>query len=516
MIRAAGDAGVLITLEPVIDALVNARALSIAAAVRDARLPGVRDVLSTYRSVAIHLDPAADRIGLRPRLERVLAGAAPVLDGKRIEVPIVYDGPDLEAVAAHAGLSPAAVAERHAAGEYRVFMLGFLPGFPYMGSVDPAIAAPRHATPRPRVPAGAVGIAGRQTGIYPCESPGGWQIIGHTPMPMFDPAHEPPAALAPGDRVRFVPETTFRGAGVVRPQGPSLAGPARSERVAITVLTPGLFTTVQDAGRWGFQSMGVPVAGALDQRSYAQANRLVGNPPGAAAIEVTILGPALRFERPLTVAVTGADLSPRLDDRPLAMHQPVECPAGSVLRFGPRARGARAYVGVAGGIDAPVVLGSRSSHALTGIGGGPLRAGDRLEVGDPVAVAGGGEDRHAGADDGHGAPVRLRVLPGPQLDMFAAGALEALHTAAFHVSSRSNRMGYRLEGPAIPSPPGEMISDATFTGALQVPPDGAPILLMADRQTTGGYPQLAIVMARDLPRAAQLAPGDPVRFEVCA
>jgi KipI family sensor histidine kinase inhibitor len=515
VIREAGDAGVLITLEPVIDAEVNGRALAIAAAVRDARLPGIRDVVPTYRSVAIHVGPAADRSRLLPRLEAIAAASTGTVDGRHVDIPIVYDGPDLDAVAAHAGLSADAVAERHAAEEYRVFMLGFLPGFPYMGSVDPAIAAPRHPTPRPRVPAGAVGIAGRQTGIYPCDSPGGWQIIGRTALPMFDLERDPPATLAPGDRVRFVRERGIRrGADPVGSAWASLTRLAPQE-TSITVLTPGLFTTIQDAGRWGYQSMGVPVAGALDQAAYARANQLVGNPPGVAALEVTIVGPELRFERRATLAVTGADLSARLDDRPLPLNRPVACPAGALLRFGARLHGARAYIGVGGGIDVPLVLGSRSTHTLTGMGGPPLRAGDRLAIGAPVAAS----DRALTSrdqDEPSTGATTLRVRPGPQHDSFAAGALDTLQAATFRVSPRSNRMGYRLEGATIPAPPGEMISDATFNGALQVPPDGAPILLMADRQTIGGYPQLAVVVAADLPRAAQLAPGDVVRFEVDA
>lgn len=519
MIRAAGDAGLLVELEPVIDAAINARALAIAAALRDAALPGVRDVVPAYRSVAIHFDTTADTRSLTPRIAALADQAVATGQGRDVEVPIVYDGVDLDAVATRAGLSPQAVADRHAAGEYRVFMLGFLPGFPYMGSVDAAIAAPRHPTPRLRVPAGSVGIAGRQTGIYPCESPGGWQIIGRTPLPMFDASREEPATLMPGDRVRFVREGAPRKRApyetAPREGAPYGRAPLHGVSPAITVLAPGLFTTVQDEGRWGYQALGVPVGGALDQRAYARANRLVGNAAGAAAIEATIAGPELRFERRTAVAITGADLSPTLGGQGVPMDQPFPCPAGAVLRFGRRLRGARAYIAVAGGIDVPMVLGSRSAHALSGLGGRLLRAGDSLSVG--AAPAGAGIARPAAEDapDRLDSPVTLRLRPGPQAASFAAEAFDILAGATFRLSSRSNRMGYRLEGASLPSLPGEMISDATFTGALQVPPDGAPILLMADRQTIGGYPQLAVVVADDLPRAAQLAPGDAVRFEVC-
>ncbi|MGE0446101.1 MAG: 5-oxoprolinase subunit PxpB, partial [Vicinamibacterales bacterium] len=457
MIRAAGDAGLLVELEPVIDAAVNARALAIAAAVRGAALPGVRDVVPACRSVAIHLDTAADARALTPRIAALADSAVATEQGRDVEVPIVYDGVDLDAVATRAGLSPQAVADRHAAGEYRVFMLGFLPGFPYMGPVDAAIAAPRHATPRLRVPAGSVGIAGRQTGIYPLESPGGWQIIGRTPLPMFDASRDQPATLMPGDRVRFVrDEAPRKGAPyeqAPREGAPYSRAPLYGAPPAITVLAPGLFTTIQDDGRWGYQALGVPVGGALDQRAYARANRLVGNAAGAAVIEATILGPELRFERRTSVAITGADLSPTLDGRRLPINQQFECPAGAVLRFGPRLRGARAYIAVAGGIDVPMVLGSRSTHALTGLGGRPLRAGDTLTVGDAPASAGRGAPDVEDVAYGLDSPVTLRVRRGPQAASLPADTLGILGRSSFRLSSRSIRLGYRLEGASLPAPP---------------------------------------------------------------
>ena len=224
-VRDAGDAAILLALEPVIDPAVNARAIAIAAAVAGERLAGVRDVIPTYRSVAVHFDPlAADVEMLREALRRAADAAPDIQQGALIEVPVAYggaDGPDLQDVAAFAKLAPQAVIERHCAVEYRVFMLGFLPGFAYMGSVDPSIAAPRKATPRTRIPAGSVGIAGRQTGIYPRQSPGGWQLIGRTALRVFDAARVPAALFAAGDRVKFVPTTLLSGADLSRILGGS-------------------------------------------------------------------------------------------------------------------------------------------------------------------------------------------------------------------------------------------------------------------------------------------------------
>jgi KipI family sensor histidine kinase inhibitor len=207
-IREAGDSALLLELDEVINVSVNAQAIAIAAAVRRAGLPGIRDVVSTYRSVAVHFDPLTLDIEiLRDALTRA-ADAPPALsEGKTVVIPVQYGGelgPDLPAVAAFAGISPDEVVARHASVRYRVFMLGFLPGFAYMGTVDETIAVPRHATPRMKVPAGSVGIAGRQTGVYPRDSPGGWHVIGRTQMPLFSPHRTPAALVSPGDTVRFV------------------------------------------------------------------------------------------------------------------------------------------------------------------------------------------------------------------------------------------------------------------------------------------------------------------------
>ena len=518
-VRQAGDSALLLELEPVIDPHVNARAIAIAAAVRERAPAGVRDVVSTYRSVAVYFDPLVlDRRVVHALLEDVQALEGVVSGGRTIEVPVVYggaEGPDLADVASRAGLTPGEVIARHAGTDYRVFMLGFLPGFAYLGTVPPEIAVPRHASPRSRVPGGSVGIAGRQTAIYPCDSPGGWRIVGRTGLRVFDLHRTPPALLRPGDTVRFVPA---REPAEPRTPAPAARPPAPATGRTVTVLTPGLFTTVQDGGRWGHQSLGVPVSGALDPFAHRLANALVGNPGDAAALEATVSGPELRMEDDVTVAITGADCPAAVADRPLAANVPVRARRGEIVRVGPRRAGGRAYIAFDGGVAVAPVLGSRSTHAITGmggVGGRSLAAGDRLPIGPPgrtparrvpelprVVTTGG---------------VRVRVLPGPQDDVFPPETFEALQRHRFSVTARADRMGFRLAGvPLRRHDAPEMISDATFTGAIQVPASGDPILLMADRQTTGGYPQIATVITADLPLAAQLVPGDWIEFEVCS
>jgi biotin-dependent carboxylase-like uncharacterized protein len=401
-------------------------------------------------------------------------------------------------------------------------MLGFLPGFAYMGIVDDELACPRHPKPRLRVAAGSVGIAGRQTGIYPFDSPGGWQIIGRTSLRLFDPTREQPALFAPGDRVRFVPVETGRVKAVSEREAgeeSSASGPLPGGARTVTVVQPGLFTTVQDEGRWGFQSIGVSVCGAMDVHAHRLANACVGNNRSAATLEVTIAGPHLRFDAPATVAITGADLQPTLDGAACPMGTMIACAAGAVLQFGQRRSGTRAYVAFDGGIAVPTVLGSSATHMMTrigGVNGRQLRSGDVLTLHDPVSHT---QSAPEIANIPSRAPggARLRVIAGPQDAIFGPEAFDALQRSRFFIAPQSNRMGYRLEGGAEirRTDATEMISDATFTGAVQVPPSGDPILLMADRQTIGGYAQIATVITADLPVAAQLAPGDWVEFELC-
>ena len=303
----------------------------------------------------------------------------------------------------------------------------------------------------------------------------------------------------------------------------------------VDVLSPGLQTTVQDLGRWGHQAVGVPVAGAMDPFSHRRANVLAGNVRGAATLEVTLVGPSLQFQDERVVAVTGAEFDLFIDDIPAPFEQALAVRAGAVLRFGSRRRGARAYVAVAGGFDVPAVLGSRATHVSTRTGGWQGRAlarGDRLPLGTVLAPALERllHVRSVGSSDPttrlglktqpyivRVPPYVIRVLPGPQADRFMPEALDALVSAPYHVGVDSDRMGYRLTGPLLRHAAGaDIISDATLHGVLQVPGSGQPLLLMADRPTTGGYPKLATIISADIGVAGQAAPGDSLHFRICS
>lgn len=305
--------------------------------------------------------------------------------------------------------------------------------------------------------------------------------------------------------------------------------------MSIHVIKPGILTTVQDLGRWGFQSSGVSVAGPMDAYAHRLANALVGNLRNDATLEVTLVGPELECDDERVVAVTGAQFEVTVDDRPVPMNAAIVVAPRSRLKVGRRIRGARAYIAVGGGIDVPLLFGSRATHltaAMGGFQGRALRAGDRLPVGPRHGPARAG--RHVrldgslgpggrtgtlgpGAQTGADGHVRVRVLPGPQDDYFSADTLRTLQSASYAIDPQSDRMGFRLEGAALAhARQTEMISDATPMGALQVPPSGQPILLMADRQTAGGYPMIVTVITADLSLAGQLAPGDSIAFAICS
>jgi antagonist of KipI len=286
---------------------------------------------------------------------------------------------------------------------------------------------------------------------------------------------------------------------------------------AIQVIQSGWCTTIQDTGRHGYQHYGVSPSGAMDRQSLVIANRLVGNHDEAAALEITIVGPELLFEADGVLAITGADLSPAIDGQSVPLWTTLAVRAGSRLTFGQRRRGARSYLAVAGSFDVPLMWGSRSTHVSSctgGFHGRTLTGADRLQIGlverEQPRI---GATLNPGRRPIYADSPTLRVIAGPQ--WADAAALSVLTSTPYRVTSRSDRMGYRLEGHRIPADPTQhRISDGTAMGALQIPPDGCPILLMADRPTTGGYPKIATVISADLPHAAQLGPGDRVGFRI--
>jgi biotin-dependent carboxylase-like uncharacterized protein len=435
-------------------------------------------------------------------------------------------GPDLEAVAQETGLTPGQVIAEHSRATYRVYMLGFSPGFPYLGRTSARLDVARLSTPRTRVPAGSVAIAGRQTGLYPSSTPGGWRLLGRTGWRFFDPARMPPARLQPGDQVRFHPASPIE-AGLTHAAVSDWGMPATPGRVEgqpiIETLDGGLLTTVQDGGRFGSQSFGVPVSGAMDRAAMRAANQLVGNAPDAPVLEMTLAGPRLRFLDDALIAVAGADLSlwvewPDGNRFELPGWLTLYLRRGSCLGFAGRKSGCRAYLAIAGGIRVPSVLGSASTCLAGGFGG---HAGRRLQAGDCLLAEPLIGDASLRAGRTWPAYLRpaysnrpvVRVLPGPHWRQFTREAQAAFLSSEYEAQPASDRVGLRLKGLALQRRiTSEVISSGVTMGSVQVPANGQPIVLGADRQTVGGYPQIAVVIGADLALLAQLVPGDRVSF----
>lgn len=290
--------------------------------------------------------------------------------------------------------------------------------------------------------------------------------------------------------------------------------------MGIQVLYPGAFTTIQDLGRPGYQAFGVPVSGAMDLSACKAANSLAGNEPGAAVLEMTLLGGTYTFDAPAKIALCGADMSPRIGDVPLPMWKAADVSPGDILSLGYAKEGCRTYLAASGGIDVPLVMGSRSTNVrchLGGLEGRSLKAGDYLRIcKGPERSAGRprGNDRESDIRiPRYSCSVTVRALPGPQDDLFTEKGLDTFFSSEYVMEEGSDRMGIRLSGKQVESRSGtDILSDGIAFGSVQITSSGQPIVLMADRQTTGGYAKIATVLSEDLWMLAQMKPGDTVHF----
>jgi KipI family sensor histidine kinase inhibitor len=515
--RWAGTRSVLVELES-LDAVLGLHGLLL-----ESPLPGQVDVLAAAETVLVKFDSRANALRGRAVLEGRLpdAGTGHAAQASPpVEIDVVYDGEDLAEVGRLTGLGPDGVVAAHTGQLWTAAFGGFAPGFAYLVGENTSLNVPRRGTPRTAVPAGSVALAGNFSAVYPRQSPGGWQLIGHTRAAMWDLGRDRPALVRPGDTVRY---------RAVR-ESMDLAGPGRDDHrvpdsrehaAALEVRSPGLQSLIQDLGRPGFGDLGVSASGAADQTAARQANRLVGNTPGAAVVESLLGGLEVTARGELVLALAGAETPAGIDGprgpRPAPLRAPFALRDGETLALGAPSAGLRSYLAVRGGIAVPAVLGSRSTDSMSGIGHPPLAPGTVLGVGEaaPGQIVGHPEQstlRPSGE-------VTLRITFGPRDDWFGPDAIDALTGHAWAATSQSNRIGVRLE-PGPGARPlerirgGELPSEGAVAGALQVPPSGLPVLFLADHPVTGGYPVVAVVVPEDLPAAAQLAPGSPVRFAV--
>jgi KipI family sensor histidine kinase inhibitor len=524
---AAADSALVVELGDEVSEAVSDAVLALDALLSARPPAGVLEVLPTLRSLLVEYDPLrTSQARLRGDLAALLDAGGGVVShtaGAVHAIAVRYDGEDLAEVARRGGLSVSEVVRLHSKGEYRVAMLGNLPGLPYLVGLDARLQVPRRDDPRDAVEPGSVAVAGGLSCVYPVRGPGGWHVIGHTDARLFDALRTPPSLLKPGDVVRFVAADS--GARVSADHGHNASSPGGADGPALEVVEPGLLTTVQDMGRRGWLRIGVPACGALDRELLEVANLLVGNDADAAALEVTHTGPVLRAAAPsVRVAVAGACVVTRIDreggESDVGPWRSMVLREGEGVRVGRMREGLRCVVAVEGGVDVAPVLGSRSTYLRGGFGGlhgRPLRAGDSLPL--RRAYAGHHPDVRLPTDTVHDAGLTasdraIRVVPGPQDDAVTPESLAALVDSVLTVSPRSDRVGLRLDGLRLRHrEAAEIISDGCAPGSIQVPGGGMPIVLLADRGTTGGYPKVATVASGDIPRLARLRPGDGLRLQ---
>lgn len=476
-----------------------------------------------------------------------MSAASPPPPVELRELPVCFAAAfsaDLADVAAATGLAAEAIPALLAAAPLVVERIGFLPGFPYITGVPDVLHLPRRATPRPRVPAGSVALANGRLGVYPVESPGGWHLIGRTPLRLFDAWRASPSYFVAGASVRVRSITraefdAFAAAESARADAERVAAAtvAADDGDVLAILVAGPSTTVEDLGRTGWTHVGVAPGGVSDPAAMRLANALVGNPADAAVLEFAMQGPTLVPSRDVTIAITGGDCDASVDGARIRGGRAERVAAGSRLTLGPVHRGLRAWLAVDGGIAVPRVLGSRSTHRLGGFGGldgRALRKGDRLPLGSPSGRSPSRKrflDPHLLDLPPLGGTLVLRYRPALHDPAVARPATHDAHSAAvfddaphvaiadhlWRVHPDSDRMGLRLDGPPLPRSvdapdPARAPSIPVTFGTIQLPPDGRPIILGADHQTTGGYPVIGTLLEADRSRFAQCRPGDTLRL----
>lgn len=478
---------------------------ALAAALLSSGLPGLLDAVPAYGSLYVEFDERALPL---ETLTSWLAGWTPSSSadaGRLVDIPVCYDGEDLAAAAEFSGLSTEQVAQRHSEQTYQVRALGFVAGFPFMETTPPELQLPRRAAPRAKVPAHSLAVAGAQTGIYPVEAPGGWNLLGRTLQAAYDPHREPPFLVQPGDRVRFVAQPA--GAPLLPPVQPLDLLPEHPQWPALQVGQPGALSLVMDRGRFRAGRFGLVRSGPLDPEAAALANDLLGNRPDAPLLELHLRGPELEALRACSLAVTGLGLTALVNGQPQPPYSAFTVQPGQRVSFRPSGRGRVTYLALQGGLETGTFMGSASTDLKGGLGR-PLRRGQLLGSAQPAAPLRCKRQflpwwvrRMEAAQE----PLQLRLLP--------AAAGEATESALLGQVYRIrdlDRMGARLDGPTVPG--GEITSEGSPVGTVQLPPGGQPIILLNDKGTLGGYRRGGRVHPDDLPRLVQSLPGREVRF----
>ena len=480
---------------------------------------GVSDVVAAASTVMVVAESPRHVDALIRHVSSLDPGRSPGTTGRLIEVPVVYDGVDLASLAHLVGQSVEALVNWHSSAKWVAAFTGFAPGFVYLVS-DSARSIPRRSSPRTSVPRGSVGLADTYSAVYPRSSPGGWQLIGRTDAVLFDEATADPALIHPGDQVRF---RSAPAAASVVPSGRDARRATRSHSAHdadVLCVHAGVSATIQDLGRPGHADLGVGPAGAMDRGALTRANRIVGNSAGRAGVEVLGAGFSVRAIADQVIAVTGAASRLIVRDPAGSGAGATRIPAvdsafallrGEELTIDRAEAGTWSYVAFRGGVDARSVLGSRSRDTHAGLGPESLVAGSGMSI-LPASVSSVVVNESA-PDRTTADVVVLRVVSGPRDDWFTPDSVDRFFSQLWTVSNQFSRMACRLNGPPLErAVADELQSEGLVRGSVQVPPEGQPLVFAADHPVTGGYPVIGVVVDADLDMAAQLRPGDSVRF----
>jgi len=497
-------------------------ALALFDALQITTVTGITEIIPAARTLLVSFDPhAIAENELVDAITELAGGERKAAFGPLVEIPVRYDGEDLAEVASILGMSIEDVIRLHGESDYLAAFTGFAPGFAYLSGGDPRLTVPRRKSPRTKVPAGSVGLAGEFSGIYPKTSPGGWQLIGTTPLAMFDIDRTPASLLQPGSRIKFR-DMAKDVAYEIKPS--SIATETRKTASledaasSIEIISVGLPVVFQDLGRAGQANQGISVSGAADRAGFKAANHLVGNPANAPALEIALGGLSFCMRGQGVMAVTGATTPISITGSDgtkisAAHHNAIALDDGDLVSLGAPAAGMRTYLALRGGFDVALVLGSAATDTLAQIGPVALVAGEVVAIlpAPANALVSLGEPAFAmpRADE----TIVLDVVMGPRTDWFTDAAVESFLSQEWSVTPQSSRVGIRLSGDALErSNPGELPSEATVRGALQVPASGQPVLFLADHPLTGGYPVIANVAGHHLDLAGQIPVGAKIRF----
>jgi antagonist of KipI len=527
-----GETAVTIAFDAIINAETNDKVVALYNHLVAIKLADVIDIIPSYHTVTLVFSINNNATDFKAMLVLIDAAIACCnwqiqQEPSIVEIPVCYDesfGLDILALAAAKKMSVAAVIKLHSDEMYRIYAIGFLPGFTYMGKVNTLIATPRKHTPRVTVNAGSVGIAGEQTGIYPLNSPGGWNIVGQTPLQLFDATREQAVLLKMGNYIKFLPITVAEYYTIKNTQQPKVIG-ANNNAIGIRVLKHGMADSVQDLGRYAHQHVGINPTGAMDIVAAQIANFLVGNTANEAVLELHFPASVFQFQTDVIIALSGADFTATINTNAVPINTPIIVAKNTVITFTKLVTGARCYLAVKGGFTIIPWLNSYSTNIKANSGG---HCGRLLYKDDIIACNIKSDySKQLNKKDCMTLPWQVNVqqvyktnnsvhiILGNEYPFLCDTSKEMLIDSSFIITTKSDRMGYRLHGlPLQLKDQIQLISTAVTKGTIQLLPDGELIILMADHQTIGGYPRVAHVAQFDICKLAQMQAHQSIQFVI--